>query len=428
MKRSVIRRTVLAAACGALALATSRLCAGQIALPEVQVGVPVVGVPGDVGSALPAAGVRLDARKLRLRQLLRHNRGQLDTDSRGEVIVRNEILVYGPSTGALQRAAAAGFTQLRRRGLDGLDVEVVVLQSPAGLSARRALQRLRALDPEGVYDFNHIYLESGRAPAVAAAAPSSAATRNEPGPGNRVGLIDSGLAPTHPALMVADIRTHGCNGKPHPAAHGTAVASLLLGGLGSTPGAGARSQIFAADVYCGAATGGAVDAVIDALAWMAREQVPVVNVSLVGPPNALLERVVARVVSRGQTLVAAVGNDGPAAPPLYPAAYADVVAVTAVDRRHRVLLEAGRGPFVDFAAPGADLAAAALSGGVAPVRGTSFAAAIVAGHLARQIVRLDRTVSDAAVRALAADAVDLGARGHDPVYGHGLVGERSGLW
>ena len=66
-------------------------------------------------------------------------------------------------------------------------------------------------------------------------------------------------------------------------------------------------------------TGGAVDAVAAAFGWMARERVAVINVSLVGPRNALLERVVKTLVSRGHLIVAAVGNDGPAAPPLYPA-------------------------------------------------------------------------------------------------------------
>jgi hypothetical protein len=36
-------------------------------------------------------------------------------------------------------------------------------------------------------------------------------------------------------------------------------------------------------------------------------------VSLVGPRNKLMERVVKTLVSRGHLIVAAVGNDGPAA-------------------------------------------------------------------------------------------------------------------
>jgi hypothetical protein len=40
---------------------------------------------------------------------------------------------------------------------------------------------------------------------------------------------------------------------------------------------------------------------------MAREHVAVINVSLVGPRNALLERVVKTLVGRGYIIVAAVG-------------------------------------------------------------------------------------------------------------------------
>jgi hypothetical protein len=51
------------------------------------------------------------------------------------------------------------------------------------------------------------------------------------------------------------------------------------------------AELYAADVYCGLPTGGAVDAVADAFSWLAREQVPVINVSLVGAPNLMLENV-----------------------------------------------------------------------------------------------------------------------------------------
>jgi subtilisin family serine protease len=142
----------------------------------------------------------------------------------------------------------------------------------------------------------------------------------------------------------AGVRIHhnGCDGNVVPSPHGTAVADLLVG-------RNAVGEIFAADVYCGEAAGGAVDAVSAAFGWMARERVAVINVSLVGPRNKLMERVVKTLVSRGHLIVAAVGNDGPAAPPLYPASYDGVIGVTAVDGKHHVLIEACRGKQVDFA-------------------------------------------------------------------------------
>jgi subtilisin family serine protease len=134
--------------------------------------------------------------------------------------------------------------------------------------------------------------------------------------------------------------------------------------------------------------------------------------------------VVSALIARGHLIVAAVGNDGPAAPPLYPAAYPDVVGVTAVDAHRRVLIEAERGPQVMFAAQGADLKAATLEHGYADVRGTSFAAPTVAALLASFSSAPDHHAADAAIDALAKSAIHLGSAGRNLTYGFGLVGER----
>jgi subtilisin family serine protease len=181
-------------------------------------------------------------------------------------------------------------------------------------------------------------------------------------------------------------------------------------------------DLYVADVYCGSPTGGSTDAVIRGLAWLMEENVPVINVSLVGPPNTLLQRAVEMASARGHLIVAAVGNDGPSAPPLYPAAFPGVIAVTGVDRADKVLIEAGRGKFVAFAAPGADIEAARLPSGYSPVRGTSFAAPIVTSRLALLLERPDRIAAERAVSELAAAAVDLGPPGRDSVYGNGCIG------
>lgn len=63
------------------------------------------------------------------------------------------------------------------------------------------------------------------------------------------------------------------------------------------------------------------------------EKVSVINMSFSGPANAVFERMVIRAEVAGVAMVAAAGNGGPGAAPAYPAAWAQVIAVTRWIRR-----------------------------------------------------------------------------------------------
>ena len=391
-------------------------------LPQVQlppVSVPGVPAPGGVlPDATRTVGGRLreltGARALRAQRLLAEHRTELDRDTRGDLVVRAEVIAIDISDEALAGALKARFLVLRTQELAELAVKVTVLQTPAGMSATRGLKRLRKLDPQGTYDYNHVYFDGGEQdPSIAApgnGAPASAALLP-----NRVGLIDSGVDTAHVALAGYRVQRFGCGGAAVPSVHGTAVAALLV----SRQSIG---ELFAADVYCEEPTGGSIDAVAEAFGWMARERVAVINVSLVGPRNSLLERVVKTLVARGHIIVAAVGNDGPSAPPLYPAAFDGVVGVTAVDANHRVLIEACRGKHVDFAALGVDRSAAAgTTNGYGEVRGTSFAAPIVTALLSG-LSTPDPLRRQQLLDEVGGLANDLGKPGRDNIYGLGEVG------
>lgn len=407
-----------------LALGLALVWSARAQLPQVQLpGVQVPRVPG-LPEPTDAVGGTLrelaGARALRAERLLREHRAELDRDTRGELIVRAEVVAIDITPAALDKALAARFLVLRTEELPDLGLKITILQTPEGMSASRGLKRLRKLDPEGTYDFNHVYLDSGdvgaAVGAVNAAPPAESPATASAGGGARIGLIDGGVDASHVALKSLRLHHFGCDGRRVPSMHGTAVASIL---------ARARSDgdLFAADVYCGEAAGGAVDAVAAALGWMARERVPVINVSLVGPRNALLERAVGSLVARGHVIVAAVGNDGPASPPLYPAAYEGVVGVTGVDGKHRVLIEACRGKQVDFAALGSDLTAATQAPDqYAPVRGTSFAAPRVAALLG-ELRQPDVAGRADLLARLTARARDLGKPGRDDIYGAGELDE-----
>jgi hypothetical protein len=359
----------------------------------------------------------LDERARRLRDLVRSNARSLETDAAGNPVVRGEVLALSPTPQALAAARAAGFVALRQTSLDGLDLQAVVLAPPAGMSASAAMSRLRRLDPQGQYDLNQLYFPSDRAADGERAPPagSSGAATDA-----RVGLIDTGVDARLPVFAGVAIEQRGFSpGAPVGAAHGAATASLIAGRLGAFHGAAPGARLYVADIYGAGPTGGSAEALARALAWMAQVRAPVINVSLVGPPNALVAAAVRALSARGARVVAAVGNDGPAAPPAYPASYPEVIAVTAVDARDRVLPEAGRAAHIDYAAPGAEMSAAGPSGGLTAVRGTSFAAPIVAGRLAMLLREPNPTAAPSALAALDREARPA-VRG---AAGHGVIGE-----
>ncbi len=362
-----------------------------------------------------------DLGRLRLEQLaglLARHPDRLEPDPLGHPAVRGEILAWSPSPAALKAAAALGATVVREQDQPEIGERLVVFRAAPGQPIAGLLQALRDADPEGVYDFNHIYSGSG-APATGAAAPSAPSGAAA---SLRVGLVDSGVDRSHAVFADAEMHFWGCGGAQRPAAHGTAVAALMVGRSAHFSGAAPGVSLYAADVYCDDPAGGSVERIVAALAWLARERVGVINISLVGPRNAALGRVAATMLARGHLLVAAVGNDGPAAPPLYPASYPGVVGVTGVDRRGQVLPEAGRGPQVMFAAPGSQMVSAVPgSPPYRQVRGTSYAAPIVAALLARQLPRPDPEDARRALAALVREANGK-AGSVSNATGHGVVG------
>lgn len=336
----------------------------------------VAGLPRQIAES--GAGTLLELRRLRLRELIRQNPGQLESDGDGQPVRRGVLVAVTPTMASLAGANRAGFRVIGSEASSELGLTTVYLAVPRGLSAREAMARLRRAVPGIEADFDHVFEPAGGAllPVAGALAASSG-----PGGGPRIGLVDGGVA-SHPSMAGANIEQHGFSGNPQATGHGTAVASLIVGNQGPFRGAARGSSLFVADVYGGNRAAGSASAVVRALNWLAGKRAGVINVSLVGPPNRLVARAVQAVRGRGIQIVAAVGNDGPAAPPQYPASYPGVMAVTGVDSSGRALVEAGKAAHLDFAAPGADMAAAVPGQGYAKVRGTSFAAPLAASRLA----------------------------------------------
>lgn len=336
----------------------------------------VSGLPERIAEA-PAATL-LELRQLRLRELIRQHPRELENDGSGQPVRRGVLVAIDPDQTSLQLAARAGFAIIADDRDPELGIRSVTLSVPRNLSARQALRRLHSVAPRLQADFDHIYEPAGGQllPFVATLA-ASQGSRGGP----RIGIVDGGVA-SHPSMAGASIEQNGFAGRPQPTGHGTAVASLIVGSQGPFQGAARGASLFVADVYGGSRAAGSASSIVRALSWLASKRPQVINISLVGPQNRVVQRAVQVLRARGIDIVAAVGNDGPAAPPQYPASYPGVVAVTGVDARGRALPEAGKAGHLDFAAPGADMAAALPGQGYAKVRGTSFAAPLATARLA----------------------------------------------
>jgi subtilisin family serine protease len=236
-----------------------------------------------------------------------------------------------------------------------------------------------------------------------------------------VAVIDSGIDAGHPELAGAIAETFDAlDSKEGPHVHGTGIAGAIVAHarlMGSAPAA----KILAIRAF--GVTQGAAEStsftILKGLDYAAAHGAEVINMSFAGPKDALVERGIAAVAAKGIVMVAASGNAGPKSPPLYPAADANVIAVSATDADDHLFAASNRGGHIAVAAPGVDIFLPAPGGKYQMTSGTSFAAAYVSG-LAALVLERNPALKSADVRAiLTKSARDLGAPGRDDLFGAG---------
>lgn len=312
------------------------------------------------------------------------------------------------------------------RPFEALDSEILTFRVPPDIDSDAAIRDMVPESLQDLIDRNHIY--SARSGPDDDEQPLPLPMTSVCTDAVAVGMIDSVINTQHPAFQHhQDARNRVVSRNfldedvTSPSGHGTAVAGLLTGqGPELTPllpdgRLYSASVIYSQDAYHQGAT---VVHLLEALDWLMRQDLAVINMSLTGPPNRLLERGIIAVQNSGTVIVAAAGNEGPHGPLRYPAAYENVVGVTAVDRKRSIYRWANQGEHVDFAAIGVSVPTARGDGSFGRESGTSMATPVVSAFLACALLDHD---PESAIQALRKRAVDLGEPGHDPVFGHGLL-------
>src|SRR5467141_560195 len=236
-----------------------------------------------------------------------------------------------------------------------------------------------------------------------------------------IAIIDSGIDIRHPELANAIVGSFDALGsKEGPHVHGTGIAGAIVSHarlMGSAPAA----RILAIRAF-GVAPGGAESTsfvILKGLDYAAANGAQIVNMSFAGPKDALIERGIAATAAKGIVMVAAAGNAGPKSPPLYPAANANVIAVSATDAQDKLFTASNRGGHIAVAAPGVDIFLPAPDEKYQMTSGTSFSAAYVSGLAALMLERNPALKSDEVRAILMKTARDLGSPGRDDLFGAG---------
>lgn len=317
--------------------------------------------------------------------------------------VPNEVLLElrgGASARALARMA-------RRLNLTRLETHTFALTGRIvqrwrigpNVTVRAILRRLARYRIVAAAQPNWLYrLQQAPSPAPAEAGSAQyvvrklhliAAHRISDGDNVRVAVIDSQIDTKHPDLagdIAAQFDALGGKAVPHP--HGTAMAGAIAAHkklIGVAP----NVRLLAVRAFAGEGerAQGTTFNVMKGLDWAAGHGARIVNMSFAGPADAMFDEMLAKAHLHGLVLIAAVGNAGPRSPPLYPAAYRDVIGVTATDADDKLLSRANRGRQVTVSAPGVDVLVPAPGGSYELTTGTSVAAAHVSGVAALILAR-----------------------------------------
>jgi subtilisin family serine protease len=327
-------------------------------------------------------------------------------------------------------------------------ITITKLETPANENAVTSIAKLQALVPDSPFALNRVYApyrlgaSSGGAISGGPFKPGIACTADrcfgahlinwQPelascARGIRIGIVDTGIDGTHPAFAGVKFKEQDFTPPGSAKAsrdHGTGVFSVLAG---LVPHAEySIGYAFYAESNGGPAISDTTQ-MLAALNWLKERRVAIANLSFAGPKDPLLHVAVRQLAMEGVVIVAAAGNEGPNAPPSYPAAYKEVIAVTAVDRNLAPYRYANRGPYIDVAAPGVGIWTALPGRREGQQTGTSFAVPYVTAVLALNhptigtVAGNELAPKQRALEVLRANAMKLGGTDHGPIFGAGLV-------
>lgn len=198
-----------------------------------------------------------------------------------------------------------------------------------------------------------------------------------------IGLIDTPIQPVNANLspfVLPQIHEAGdVQLDPSTLTHGTAMLDTLIDALQTSTGGSSSVKILPVDVYGNSATTTTFD-VANGIYQAINNGANIINLSLGSSGDSqYLHSIITQGAQQGVQFYAAAGNT-PVTTPTYPAAYPEVVSVTASDPNGQIASYANRGSFIDIMEPGDNVVP--FNGQSWFVEGTSTSTAFATGKAA----------------------------------------------
>ncbi|MTI10770.1 S8 family serine peptidase [Curvivirga aplysinae] len=345
-----------------------------------------------------------------------------------------EIMIADPPFGTKTKLRQMGYEISGKHRLSTLDMEIIVVKTPEDKNLADALKELIAAFPNSIIDTNDLMDLSAKASAEDLELPYDRKTVGwglvdpQCGFGLKIGMVDGAVDVKHPALKNQRLSYKSFIKKGRKAAayeHGTAVAIMLVGEPGVEDNIGGilpGAKLYAANIFEERAgmVKGNLAAMLRSLDWFAQNKVKVVNMSIAGGINKIMKLALRKIEKKGIIIVAAAGNNGSKAAPVWPAADPSVLAITAIDHRLGVYKYANQGKYIDFAAPGVGIKTLTPQGPKSQT-GTSFATPYITGIVALHLQMGFKGNVEELRKSMQRYSKDLGKSGKDKTYGWGLV-------
>lgn len=184
--------------------------------------------------------------------------------------------------------------------------------------------------------------------------------------------------------------------------HGTFLASIISSRIDSNTsiiGVTGNYPVYIMNLKTGDQYGIIEDLVAEAIYYAANHDAGVINLSLGNAKeNTKIKAAIDYAVSKDIVVVAAAGNDGEESK-IYPAAYENVISVSATDITDQLSIFSNYGNWVDVAAPGDGILGKSNQNTYRFMSGTSYAASIVSAQAA-MIRSLNKKLSAKEVRQI----------------------------